>query len=46
MIVHSAMQVLTNLELAISKAYISLHGEWFMDNVCALHILILHYAIL
>jgi hypothetical protein len=34
MIVHRVMQVLINLELATSKAYISLHGEWFVDNVC------------
>jgi UTP:GlnB (protein PII) uridylyltransferase len=25
------VQVLTDLELAISKAYISSDGEWFMD---------------
>lgn len=31
------MQVLTDLELAISKAYISSDGEWFMDGVSASH---------
>jgi hypothetical protein len=33
----SVVQVLTDLELAISKAYISSDGEWFMDGVSAAH---------
>ncbi len=31
----SVVQVLTDLELAISKAYISSDGGWFMDGMYA-----------
>jgi hypothetical protein len=32
------VQVLTDLDLVISKAYISSDGGWFMDGIILMHI--------